>query len=88
MRPDVVLPVRARLIPAKFCAVRSVEAEAMLVSTSSYRYPHLVTLVDVRVFTASRLATVERVRWGIIGVGDVTEGKSGPGFSGRSARNS
>jgi predicted dehydrogenase len=26
------------------------------------------------------LATVERVRWGVIGVGDVTERKSGPGF--------
>jgi predicted dehydrogenase len=26
------------------------------------------------------LTTVERVRWGIIGVGDVTERKSGPGF--------
>ena len=23
---------------------------------------------------------MERVRWGIIGVGNVTEGKSGPGF--------
>src|SRR3712207_3856201 len=26
------------------------------------------------------LAAVDRVRWGIIGVGDVTERKSGPGF--------
>jgi predicted dehydrogenase len=26
------------------------------------------------------LPTVERVRWGIVGVGDVTEAKSGPGF--------
>jgi len=26
------------------------------------------------------LLSVERVRWGIIGVGDVTERKSGPGF--------
>ena len=26
------------------------------------------------------LTSVERVRWGIIGVGDVTERKSGPGF--------
>ena len=26
------------------------------------------------------LTTVERVRWGIIGVGNVTERKSGPGF--------
>ena len=26
------------------------------------------------------LSSVERVRWGIIGVGDVTERKSGPGF--------
>jgi predicted dehydrogenase len=26
------------------------------------------------------LTTVERVRWGIVGVGDVTERKSGPGF--------
>ena len=26
------------------------------------------------------LTTVERVRWGIIGAGDVTERKSGPGF--------
>ena len=29
---------------------------------------------------AITLTTVERVRWGIIGVGDVTERKSGPGF--------
>jgi predicted dehydrogenase len=29
---------------------------------------------------ASTLSAVERVRWGIIGVGDVTERKSGPGF--------
>jgi predicted dehydrogenase len=28
----------------------------------------------------ARLPAVERVRWGIIGVGDVTERKSGPGF--------
>ena len=26
------------------------------------------------------LSSVERVRWGIIGVGDATERKSGPGF--------
>jgi predicted dehydrogenase len=29
---------------------------------------------------SSTLTTVERVRWGIIGVGNVTERKSGPGF--------
>jgi predicted dehydrogenase len=29
---------------------------------------------------ATTLTTVERVRWGIIGVGNVTERKSGPGF--------
>jgi predicted dehydrogenase len=29
---------------------------------------------------ASTLTAVDRVRWGIIGVGDVTERKSGPGF--------
>ncbi len=29
---------------------------------------------------STTLTTVERVRWGIIGVGDVTESKSGPGF--------
>jgi predicted dehydrogenase len=29
---------------------------------------------------STTLPTVERVRWGIIGVGNVTEGKSGPGF--------
>jgi predicted dehydrogenase len=29
---------------------------------------------------STTLTTVERVRWGIIGVGDVTERKSGPGF--------
>jgi predicted dehydrogenase len=29
---------------------------------------------------ATTLTAVERVRWGIIGVGDVTERKSGPGF--------
>jgi predicted dehydrogenase len=29
---------------------------------------------------STTLPTVERVRWGIIGVGDVTEAKSGPGF--------
>ena len=29
---------------------------------------------------AATLPTVERVRWGIIGVGNVTEAKSGPGF--------
>jgi predicted dehydrogenase len=30
--------------------------------------------------SSSTLTTVERVRWGIIGVGNVTERKSGPGF--------
>ncbi len=30
--------------------------------------------------SSTTLTTVERVRWGIIGVGDVTESKSGPGF--------
>jgi hypothetical protein len=29
---------------------------------------------------STTLPTVEMVRWGIIGVGNVTEGKSGPGF--------
>ena len=29
---------------------------------------------------STTLTTVERVRWGIIGVGNVTESKSGPGF--------
>ena len=31
-------------------------------------------------FAATTLTTVERVRWGIVGVGNVTERKSGPGF--------
>ena len=34
----------------------------------------------VRGTGATSLTAVERVRWGIIGVGDVTERKSGPGF--------
>jgi predicted dehydrogenase len=35
---------------------------------------------DVRHDDVRRTAALERVRWGIIGVGDVTEVKSGPGF--------
>ena len=41
---------------------------------------HLVAPVDARKAAATTLPIVDRVRWGIIGVGDVTEGKSGPGF--------
>jgi predicted dehydrogenase len=36
--------------------------------------------VDARKAGTTTVAVVERVRWGIIGVGDVTERKSGPGF--------
>jgi hypothetical protein len=35
---------------------------------------------DLRRPGLTTLTTVESVRWGIIGVGDVTERKSGPGF--------
>jgi predicted dehydrogenase len=45
-------------------------------SRNAYR----VALADAREAGATTLATVKRVRWGIIGVGDVTERKSGPGF--------
>ena len=45
-------------------------------SRNAYR----VALADAREAGATTLATVKRVRWGIIGVGDVTERKSGPGL--------
>ena len=35
---------------------------------------------DMYRLTVERSSTMERVRWGIIGVGDVTERKSGPAF--------
>ena len=44
------------------------------------RNAYRVALADAREAGTDTLASVERVRWGIIGVGDVTEGKSGPGF--------
>jgi predicted dehydrogenase len=40
----------------------------------------LVDLAAVGLDASITLPTVEHVRWGIIGVGNVTEGKSGPGF--------
>jgi predicted dehydrogenase len=48
-----------------FSAVAAVDGEIAMVSV---------------VPGSSTLTTVERVRWGIIGVGNVTERKSGPGF--------
>ena len=39
-----------------------------------------VAMVWADPVSTTTLPTVESVRWGIIGVGNVTEGKSGPGF--------
>ena len=50
------------------------------VGTAMCRNAYRVALADARDAGTTTLAIVERVRWGIIGVGDVTEGKSGPGF--------